>query len=489
MTSDEVEDAGASWTLEDVGVEMEAIPREAGDLRVRFRDDDETVLALIYERGFWQSRTKKGEIGNKLAKATEYSDSKIKDELEDVWTDLTENSEDYQASLVAPSVDELIRNTERVENYAGEEREIHVHIKGTPKGKLEDGREADGGAETRKLVFQNSEWVRDSGDTTVPPVVEKYSNVFFEVLDITWQEWSEDIRDAWQDMQVRVDDGMDTAADRIAVAVGSMLTQKLTPHTDPDKVLNGDWNGWYEEDDEHGAIVWVPGTTLDKAMDSNNKDIEYRSKLSTALQEQGFTVGGSWNTTISGERTYVYPFLPESLGIEPIDVVGYDDDEDDDEPAESGADGGDGDDGDDGDDAGADEGQDEPESREGAEEPAAESTPTPPPDPDPSPASDPAQADGAAAALDGPLGEVVSLIKSRASVGDGVSEPTIVAEAASGQGIGPPADVKECIKTGVSEGVLFRPENEENTIAVRPGAEAPAPTGGLDTSEEGVPEP
>jgi len=37
--------------------------REGGDLRIRFEDSDgETIWTRLYQRGFWDLRTQKGEI-------------------------------------------------------------------------------------------------------------------------------------------------------------------------------------------------------------------------------------------------------------------------------------------------------------------------------------------------------------------------------------------------------------------------------------------
>ena len=480
MTEDDVD---VSWDLDGVNVSMDLIPRDEGDLRVRFRDEnDDVIWSSIYERGFWTSRTEKGEIGNKLAANTDYADKTIKDALEDVWTDLTENTEEYEESLLSPSVDQLIENTVRVENFGGEEREIHVYVKGQPKGKLTNGREADGGAEVRKLVFQNSEWVRSSGDTQSPPVVEKYSNAFFEVLDITWSEWTDDIRAVWEDMQERVDDTQTTTAERIAMSVARSLKHRIDAYVDESKVLNDTWNGWYEEDSEHGEVVWVLGDTLDEAMDKHDKGIDYRPQLSRALRSKGYTVDTRKQSTINGEEVSLYPFVPEVLGInEPaVDVVGYDDDDDDGEAGiddDGGDDGGDSPDAPDTEDSSPTTGEDGPESQS---ETAAPEPPTPPePDPDsPSPAE-----------ATGTLEEVVSIINEQAPAGEGVQEANVVATAASERNIAPPDEIRDEIEEGVLDGVLYRPGGNASKVAVAPESNDDPPSSTVDPAEEGVPEP
>lgn len=444
MAGDEMQDAGVSWTILDDRVTMDVIPREDGDLRVRFRDSDDDVLwSSFFERGFWTSRTKKGEIGNKLAANTSFAKGTVKEELETVWTDLTENQDEYESHLVSPSVEQLVQNTQDVEVYGGSqdvEREIHVYVKAIPKGTFPDGAETDGGATVRKLVFQNSEWTRSNGDTQVPPVVEKYSNVFYEVLDITWEEWREDIRPVWEEQQYVMSDTEASTANRIAMSVVRSLRHRLDVHADREKILNDAWNGWFEPDSPHGEVVWVPGDTLDEALDKHDKGTEYRSALSRALKSEGYTLGSRWQTTIEGDPVELYPFLPETVGIEDteVDIIGLGDDDDDDGSSDEG-------DGDDQDD----------------------------------------EADG-----DDLLDDVVGVVDDLDPKGEGVAESEVVAEASTKRDLGPPDDIKDAIERGVLSGVLYRPGDEdEGLVAVRPGGSETPGEGDIDPDEDGVPEP
>lgn len=472
--ADEVADAGVSWTLIGGSVTMEILPREQRDLRVRFVDKSDDVLwSAIYDRGFWESRTKKGEIKNKLADNTPYADDEIKKSLEKVWTDLTENAEDYQEDLVSPSVEQLIENTERVETFDGDEREIHVWVKGQPYGTPADGAEADGGTEVRKLIFSNSEWIRKDGDTQVPPVVEKYSNAFFEVLDISWQEWRDDIRARWQEMQRFHSGEQMTTPERIALLVTRALRNRVDAHADETKVINDTWNGWFTEDTQHGEVLWVPGDTLDEAMDKFDKGIDYRPQLSRALKNQGFTVATRKQTTINGERVELYPFLPKEVGIEEpsVDVIGYEDDDDDDDGEASG-DIGDGDGGDGGDSGG-----------DSATDSESDDAPPTPPEPTADESDDGVDPGGEI------LGEVAEVIRSKVGAGASLNEATLAAEAATDRDIAPPEEVREAIERGVIEGVLYRPDDEEGIVALRPGGvKADSPDGVVDPTEEGVPE-
>lgn len=448
MADGDVEDAGVTWTILDGRVTMDVIPREDGDLRVRFRDDESDVLwASVYDRGFWESRTKKGEIGNKLAENTSFAKDTVKEDLERVWTDLTEHADEYARDLISPSVEDLIANTTRVEVHGGEETEFHVYVKARPFGEYIDSAETDGGASIRKLVFDNEEWVKSDGDTQTPPVVAKYSNAFYETLDISWTEWRDDIRPAWQREQQIISDDQLSTADRIAMSVVRSLRHRLDVHADTQPIMNDAWNGWYDPDSSHGEIVWVPGDTLDEAIDKHDKGTEYRSALSRALKAEGFTLGSRRQTTIDGDPVELYPFEPEFVGIEDIevDVIGFGDDEDDDEDGDGDTTDDSGDDGSGGDDAGsAAAGEDE---------------------------------DGLGAA-------VVDVVDDLDPTGDGVAEASVVAEASGTRGLGPPDDVRDAIERAVLDGRLYRPQ--EGAVAVQP--DGGADDGGFDPDEDGVPD-
>lgn len=440
MADDEMEDAGVSWTILNDRVTMDVIPREEGDLRVRFRDDESEVLwSSFFERGFWESRTTKGEIGNKLADNTSFAKSTVKEELEAVWTDLTENAGEYESNLVSPSVEQLIRNTQSIEVHGGEETERHVYVKAQPFGDYVGPEQPDGGASVRKLIFKNEEWVKSDGDTQTPPIVAKYSNAFYETLEITWQEWREDIRPRWKEMQKIISDDQMSTADRIAMSVVRSLRHRLDTHADREKILNDAWNGWYEPDSLHGEVVWVPGDTLDEALDKHDKGTEYRSALSRALKAEGYTLGSRKQTTIQGDPVELYPFIPETVGIEDIDVdvIGTGDDDDNGNSDE--ADANDEDDGADGDDL---------------------------------------------------LDDLVGVVDDLDPNGEGVPESEVVAEASTKRDIGPPDDITDAIERGVLSGALYRPEDEEQElVAVRPGGSETPGEGDIDPNEDGVPEP
>lgn len=442
MASDEIEDAGVSWTLLDGRVTMDVIPREEGDLRVRFRDDGDGVLwSSFFDRGFWESRTKKGEIGNKLADNTSFAKNTVKEELEAVWTDLTENANEYESSLTSPSVEELVQNTQAVEVHGGEETERHVYVKAQPLGEYVGPEQPDGGASVRKLVFSNEEWVKSDGDTQTPPVVAKYSNAFYETLEITWQEWREDIRPRWTENQEIISDDQMSTADRIAMSVVRSLRHRLDVHADRGKILNDAWNGWYEPDSPHGEVVWVPGDTLDEALDKHDKGTEYRSALSRALKAEGYTLGSRRQTTIQGDPVELYPFLPETVGIEDTEVDVIDLGEDN---------------GDDGSSDQAGEEDEDDESDEGEDI----------------------------------LNDVVDVVDDLDPTGEGVPEGEVVAEAATERGLGAPDEITDAIERGVLSGVLYRPgDKETELVAVRPGGDETPGDGDIDPDEDGVPEP
>ncbi|WP_256394211.1 hypothetical protein [Natronoarchaeum rubrum] len=443
MADDEIKDAGMGWSILENRVTMDVIPREEGDLRVRFRDDDDEVLwSSVFDRGFWESRTKKGEIGNKLADNTSFAKSTVKEELETVWTDLTENANEYEGDLIPPAVEQLIQNTQTVEVYGGEETERHVYVEAQPFGDYVGPDQTDGGASVRKLVFSNEEWVKSNGDTQTPPVVEKYSNAFYETLEITWEEWRADIRPHWKDMQEIVSDDQMSTADRIAMSVVRSLRHRLDVHADAQKILNDAWNGWYEEDSAYGEVVWVPGDTLDEALDKHDKGTEYRSALSRALKGEGYTLGNRRQTTIQGDPVELYPFIPTTVGVEDpdVDIIGLEDDDDDGEET----------------DAGEDDSNDDDEVSED----------------------------------DKRIDDVVDVVDDLDPECKGVPENEVIAEASTKRDLGPPGDIRDAIERGVLSGVLYRPGDEEQElVAVRPGGTETPGEDDIDPNEDGVPEP
>jgi len=434
--ADEIADSGVSWDILDGRVTMQVVPRDDGDLRVRFADDDgETIWSEIYERGFWESRTHKGEIKNKLADNSAFSSSNVKEDLEQVWTELIENTEEYEQALISPSVDQLIENTQAVEVHGGgEETEYHVYVRARPFGTIRDKGQTDGGASERKLTFTNEDWARSDGDTQIPPVVEKYSSQFYEVLDISWQEWRDDIRPRWRDMQEVVSDLQTSTADRIAQSVVRSLRRRLDVHTDAEKMLSDVWNGWYEENSkEHGGVVWVTGDTLDEALEQHGKGIDYRSPLSRALQNQGLSMGNSKQTTVQGDPVELYPFDLETLGVPKIDIIGLDHDDDQDDEADDG--------------------------------------------------------DGESVAVgdtvDAVVRNVVETLEKEDPLRDGIQESELIVACCDERDIAPPDDVQDAIEEAVLKDLIRRVD--EDTLILSPGDDDPDEN--LDTDEDGVPDP
>jgi hypothetical protein len=437
---EEIEDAGVTWSLLKDRVRIDIIPREDGDLRVRFRDEtDEVLWSSIFERGFWESRTKKGEIKNKFANNTSFAKSEVKQELEEVWTDLIQNAEDYETDLLSPTVEQLIENTQAVEVHGGEDSEIHVFVEEEPCGTCSNTVQTNEGASVRKLAFSHQEWAMSTGNTQNPPVVEKYTNAFYEVLDISWREWREDIRPRWKEMQEIVTDEQMSTADRIAMSVVRKLRHRLNVYADREKILTGAWNGWYEPNSSHGEVVWVPGDTLDEILDKHDKGTKYRSALSRALKSEGYTLGSSRQTTIQGDPVELYPFLPETIGIEDteVDVIGIDGDDDEGDATES------------------------------------------------EPSDDDQNVD-----RDELLDEVVSVVEQLDPEGEGVPETEVITEAATNREIGSPDAIADAIERGVLSGVLYRPGDEDDElVAVRPGGTETPGDDDIDPDEDGVPEP
>lgn len=490
MTDESVSSAGVDWNILDGELNFSIAPREDGDVKVTVvkNSSEETIWSTTAEKGFWTSRTRKGEIANTIAKNTSYANSDIKTALESVWTDLTDNESEYKNELVSPSVEQLIENTTSVEVYGGEDTQFHVFIEATPRGRSEDGATSDGGVEERRLVFDNSEWAKSSGDTSEPPIVEKYSNAFYEVLDISWEEWAHEIRNRWTGQMVRAADDTTTTSERIAMSVTRKLRRQVQAYAEADKLVNDPLNVWYQEDSKYGEVVWVPGEALDHALDDHDKGTAYRAELSKALKSQGYTISNRDQRSINGERYELYPFNPEALGIQPIDVVDIDADDDDDEPAESGAgDDGDGPDtpdqpetpGEDADDT--ESGEATADGGQRAVEPDADETP----DADPPDAGNGGDAEPATDADDELVAEVVDAMDEVDPMEESVPQMEVVTHVTERVDVESPSEVLDAIDEATRQGMLFEPE--ENRLKKRPSAgETDAPE---NIDDDGVPDP
>ena len=453
---------GVSWGILDDSVTLTVTPGDDGGMLVRFTDEDDD---LIYsspprERGFWRSRTTIGEIGNELADRVPQSKAEVKDELAKVWDELRTNAEEYEQELVDPSASELIEHTDRVEVHGGPESKIDVVITARPYGKPREGAENDSRTVTRRLTFTSAEWVRDDGDVQKPAVVRKYHNTFYYTLDINWEQWREDIRPAWQEMQEIVTDDHQTTAERLAMSTVRALRGRLDVHAEKSRIVNDTWNGWWDDSGDE-TTVWVPGDTLVEILDENSRDGDYLGALSRAAKEEGFTSGGRKQTSIDGNPINLYPFPAEVLGVQEIDVIGLETDDDGDGEGELS--GGDDDDG-----GGGPDSPDAPDAPESADSPES---------------ADDVE-DGAG---DASVETVIKAANDMDSDGTGVDEETLVAEVSDQQGI-PPDEAASMVEEGVVSGEMYRPEGED-TIALRPGGGDPPGRDELPLEAEGVPEP
>jgi hypothetical protein len=454
--SDFNEKQGVSWEILDGTATLKLFPQDDGGLFLEFTDEDgERIWGESRERQFWDSRTVKGEICNDLAGNLPQPKAEVKVALKEVWAELSEHADEYEQALLTPSVEQLIEQTERVEVHGGPETEFDIFVTAQPYGKRRGTAQIDGGPDTRKLTFTSAEWVRSDGDTQTPPIVKKYNNMFYRTLDINWEQWREDIRPAWEEMQEIITDDHQTTAERIAMSSVRALRGRLNVHTEKSRIVNDTWNGWWDDSGDE-TTIWVPGDTLTEILDEHSKDGDYLGALSRAAKQEGFTSGGRQQTSIDGNPINLYPFPAEVLGVQEIDVIGLESDDDGDGDGEAS----DGDDGDDGPDS-----PDTPESPDSPED-ADESVPS----------TDSRALDAVVETADGLDTDEI-----------GVKEETLVAEVSQRRGM-PPDEVALAIEKGVRDGQLYRPRGEE-AVALRPGGGEPAGCDELPLESEGVPEP
>lgn len=433
----------ATWELFDGEYELSLSPNDDGSLEVEVREaggDEDLVWADTKPRRFWTSGTHKGQVKNDLApQLDDYSKADVKAELTSVWTDLQAHDKEYEENLLAPAVEEVISSTQDVVVYrSGDKTQVHVYVTGQQHGTPRNGTASDGGATQEKFVFDSSEWTKDSGDTTKPPVVQKYHEKFFRTLDISWEQWANDIRPRWEDAQEFVNADPQTAEEQLAHMAVRDLARLCDWYADAEQAITDTMQGLYREDWKgYEEAIWIPKETMLEVLQDYDKGGDDLSTLSPTLMEQDLTLGKVEQTSINSETVYLYPFDLETLNVDKLDIHGLDLDEDDDDDGDEGEAGDESDDGGDGGGAGESATTDDTdEADSGGEAPSAQ-----------------ARDD-----LSETAESVVDHLERETGGGRALPEPEIVATLASRDGLDPES-LGDAIDEGVSTGWLVRDDD------------------------------
>lgn len=310
----EFEFAGGSVTLA-------LTPADDAMLNLAIKHRGEVLDSGVYPRDVFSRRTPKGQFLNSAEDALEDRDgvdaTATRAELKQWLADMNEiKSEEKREHVLSDTVNAIIDGTQYpVEVYDGEPTVWKVTLEF-------EGR-------VRDLEFTASELISSGSEA----LEQKIANQFFEVVDIAGEDW-EEIRDRWQEHKRIAHIAEETTADAIADRVLSKIRERAIAIADREKFGNDHANVWFDEGNSAAAeaaapeadIVWVQDELLVSQIERVGKAIDYKGQLIKDLIEDGALYGSGvrrrWG---DGHRVKVYPFDPESLGIDADDAGAADD--------------------------------------------------------------------------------------------------------------------------------------------------------------------
>jgi hypothetical protein len=293
-------------------------PTDDNRIKVTIRetagDNDRVVYSADHARDFFTSKQKVGEIGNELKGGVVEVDPDVaKGGFKELCNRFSAKQEELKKELRPPVVEQVLEETERVEVFGGDPATVTVTL------------QRDG--ETRRIEFTSGEFTGKSP----AKLRSRYYNCFYERLDLGEDEWGE-ITEAWEEQQVisgrEEATGWQAVADRIA----NGLRAEIKPVADKEALANGTYTAWYapgsdgegETAADGGGTVWVQGDALTEKLEETSKSVDDLSALSKTLKAEGYTFSGSKQRHVNGNRTRLYPFDPDALGIERGDVFDED---------------------------------------------------------------------------------------------------------------------------------------------------------------------
>ena len=316
MSSDTTE-----FEFADGSVTLAVTPTDDAMLNLALQHAGDVVDSGVYPRDVFSRRTPKGQFLNSAEAALEdragIDATATRAELKEWLADMNEKAtEEKREHVLSDTVNAIIDGTQYpVEVYDGEPTVWKVTLEF-------DGR-------LRDLEFTASEIVSSGSEA----LEQKIANQFFEVVDIAGEDW-EEIRDRWQEHKRIAHLAEETTADAIADRVLSKIRERAIAIADPEKFENDHANVWYDEGnsantsaaDPDDDIVWVEDELLVSQIERVGKTIDYKGQIIKDLIENGALYGSRerrrWG---DGHRVKVYPFDPESLGIDADDAGAADD--------------------------------------------------------------------------------------------------------------------------------------------------------------------
>lgn len=313
-------DETTEFEFADGSVTLALTPADDAMLNLALKHRGEVLDSGEYPRDVFSRRTPKGELLNTVETALEDRDgvdaTATRSELKQWLADINEKASEEKRYVLPDRVNAIIDGTQYpVEVYDGEPTVWKVTLEF-------DGR-------VRDLEFTASEIISSGGEA----LEQKIANQFFEVIDITGEDW-EEIRDRWQEHKRVEHIAEETTADAIADRVLSKIRERAIAIADREKFENDHANVWFDEGNSAASsdaapeadIVWVQDELLVSQIERVGKTMDYKGQLIKDLIEAGALYGSGvrrrWG---DGHRVKVYPFDPESLGIDADDAGAADD--------------------------------------------------------------------------------------------------------------------------------------------------------------------
>jgi hypothetical protein len=307
--------------LADGYVTLEYEPIGGGQMRIAAYANGDVLESGEYNTKIFGSATLRGQFLNSVEESLEgrkgVDAGEIRNELKEWFAAMNEVDREEQAEKFLPDeIRAIIQGTNYpVEIHGGETTTWQVEL--TYAGR------------TRELEFSASEMVGSGAGA----LQEKIANQFFELIEIDPEDW-EAIRERWHENSEVVNVVEETASDAIADRVLEKIGNTVKPVGDREDMGNDVAAAWYDPEnatvyDEAPAdapIVWVQDSFLVDQLEAAGKNLEYKSQLIKDLIARGDVYGSrarkkwAWN-----QRTKVYPFDPDALGVTPDDVGGSDD--------------------------------------------------------------------------------------------------------------------------------------------------------------------
>jgi len=307
--------------LADGYVTVEYGPIGGGQMRIAAYGDGDVLESGEYSTKIFGSATLRGQFLNSVEASLEGRNgveaAEVRKDLKEWFAAMNEADREEQAEKFLPDeIRAIIQGTNYpVEIHGGETTTWQVEI--------------TYGGRTRELEFSASEMVGGGAGA----LQEKIANQFFELIEIEKEVW-EAIRERWHENSEVVNVVEETASDAIADRVLEKLGNTVKPVGAREDMGNDVAAAWYEPENvtvydgapADAPIVWVQDSFLVDQLEAAGKNLEYKSQLIKDLIARDDVYGSrarkkwAWD-----QRTKVYPFDPDALGVTPDDVGGTDD--------------------------------------------------------------------------------------------------------------------------------------------------------------------